>query len=124
MSSWNFISKPDAGGNSEIQVIASEDDMSGAISGSAIFRGVTFSISGQWVAKGSVPGRNDSVFWLGGSTTTDPAPTLFSAIGELNIGVSPQIMTINVTSIGSADGRVMVQSDTLVGSAPPDDDGD
>lgn len=114
MSSWNFKSQPDAGGNSALQIIATEDDMTGAISGSAIFRGTTYNIKGQWVAKGSVTGRNDSVFWLGGATS-DAAPTLFSAVGELNISVSPQTMTINVTCISSADGRVMVFSDKLVG---------
>jgi hypothetical protein len=109
MSSWNFVSQPDAGGNSELTIAATEDDMSGAIVGSATLHGATYQIKGQWVAKGSVTGRNDSVFWLGGSTT-DAAPILFSAVGELNISVVPNTMTINVSCISSADGVMKIFS--------------
>lgn len=103
MGVWDFASKAEDDGTVVMTIALSEDDSNGNLGGSVKFRGTTYAVTGQWAAKGSVTGRNASVFWFGG-TSPDSAPTFIAAAGDVDLGVSPATMDIAVTTASSGDG--------------------
>jgi hypothetical protein len=103
MGLWDFASKAEDDHSQEMVTALQENDANGALSGTVTFRKRVFSVTGQWAAKGSVPGRNASVFWFGGSTS-DAAPCFLVASGDLDNSTSPATMAITVTTANAGDG--------------------
>jgi|GEM_PF-6591012 len=75
MSQWNMGSSPDPQtGQREFTMNITTDDSTGAMNGTVTFQQVNYNVSGEWAASGSLPGRNYSAFYLGGSAAIISAP--------------------------------------------------
>lgn len=101
---WKFASKPEDDGTVEMTVTLTEDDTNGAISGTVDFRKSTYTVTGNWAAAGSVPGRKASVFWFGGDCE-DVATHYLAAVGDLGTHGATQFMNIAVITASSGDGK-------------------
>lgn len=119
MTQWQFTSEPDQDGNVTLLVTLTSDDSTGNWNGTANFRGTPFSVTGQWAAAGSVPGRRDSVFWFGGSNA-DASAFLVGA-GDLFFATSGDSMQIAVTTASAGDGRDYGFNGKLARTNSPDD---
>lgn len=118
MTQWQFTSEPDQDGNVTLLVTLTSDDSTGNWNGTAKFRGVPYAVSGQWAAAGSVPGRNDSVFWFGGGNAD--ASAFIVAAGDLILSSHPNEMQIAVTTASAGDGRDYGYNDKLVRTDDPE----
>lgn len=121
MGMWQFTSEPDDDGKVTMLVTLTSDDATGALSGTAKFRDVPYSVTGQWAAAGSVPGRNDSVFWFGGANA-DVSAFLVGA-GDLIFSTTPATMQIAVTTASAGDGRDYGYNGKLTRIDDPDEPG-
>jgi hypothetical protein len=120
MTAWQFTSPPDENGNATLTVDLTSDDATGNWNGTANFRGTPYKVTGQWAAAGSVPGRNDSIFWFGG--TNAEASAFLVAAGDLFF--DPQAydsMQIAVTTASAGDGQDYGYNGKLTRTNSPDD---
>lgn len=118
MTEWQYSSTPDDDGTVTLVVALTSDDSTGNWNGTAKFRGVPYAVEGQWAAAGSVPGRNDSVFWFGGANAD--ASAFIAAAGDLLMSQTPNAMQIAVTTASAGDGRDYGYNGKLIRTDDPD----
>lgn len=122
MTQWQFSSTPDDDHVVELMLDLNSDDATGQWNGTAAFRSVTYSVTGQWAAAGSVPGRKDSVFWFGGANAD--ASMFIVAAGDLLLSQTPHMMQIAVTTASTADGADFGYNGKLVRTNDPGNEPD
>jgi hypothetical protein len=103
MSNWNMGSKPHPDGSRDVAIAFSNDDSTGAMSGSVQFEGGTFQIAGNWAASRSVPGRNYSAFALWGSNQQGATQYIAATGTMVGPGTSPQMIQLNLIRVSTAD---------------------
>lgn len=121
MGQWNYASGPNDRGEYPTKVNLTENDDTGALSGTVLFREVTFNVTGQWAAAGSDPERNFSVFWFGGGNSD--VSIFLSAVGNIEYAASPPHMDVTITTASAANGQDYGYNDRLFGTdaAPASD---
>ena len=103
MSHWVMGSAKHSDGTRDLTIDFTNDDSNGAMSGSLVFEGSTYYISGNWAASGSIPGRNYSAFALWGSDQ-QAATVYVAAVGTMDgPGSAPQSITINLSRASTGD---------------------
>lgn len=122
MGVWNYASKPEQDGSIELKLSLNEIDSNGALSGTALFRSVSYNVTGQWAAAGSVPGRNASVFWFGGANGDISA--FLVAAGDIKYSGDPRYMDITVITASAGDGDDYGFNDRIFCTDPPPEDPD
>lgn len=105
MSHWVLGSEEHADGTRDVTIDFNNDDSTGQMSGSLVFKGRTYGISGSWAASGSVPGRNASAFGLYG-VCQEGATDFVGVVGIMTgPGGSPQSILMNLDRASSGDGE-------------------
>ena len=103
MSHWVMGSAKHSDGTRDLTIDFTNDDSNGAMSGSLVFEGSTYYISGNWAASGSIPGRNYSAFALWGSDQ-QAATVYVAAVGTMaGPGSAPQSIAINLSRASTGD---------------------
>ncbi len=75
--------------------------------------GITYSVTGEWAASGSVPGRNASAFVLSGNNGA-AAPNFVAAAGLMQgPGNAPESITINLIVSSSSAGDIKTWQEIL-----------
>jgi hypothetical protein len=105
MSNWEMGSKPYSDGTRDVLINFLTDDTTGAIQGMLRFKGMVFTVHGNWAASGSVPGRNVSSFALWGSDSA-AATDYVAATGTMKgAGNNPQSIALNLLRVESGSGQ-------------------
>lgn len=70
MAVFNFHSKPNDDGSSDIVLVLTGDDATGNLSGTYTYKGDVFKVTGAWAAAGSVADRNFNAMSFSGADST------------------------------------------------------
>ncbi|MCR2832890.1 hypothetical protein [Parerythrobacter lacustris] len=98
MSNWEMGSAAGAGGARDVTINFLNDDSIGKVGGTLWFKGEPFTVSGQWAAIGTTPGRKGSsvAFWGVDSTGSD----YIAGVGSVDIENSgPARIDLNLLRI-------------------------
>ncbi|TRD11865.1 hypothetical protein FGU71_08365 [Erythrobacter insulae] len=88
-------------GSASINVSANGN---GQMAGTVVFQDVNYAVTGEWAAADSVPGRNYSAFFLGGSDD-QTAPEFIAVGGTMKgPGSAPVSISMNLIRTDSTDG--------------------
>lgn len=104
MSNWEMGSAAGAGGSREVVINFLNDDSKGTVGGTLWFKGEPFTVSGQWAAIGSMPGRNGSsvAFWGVDSAGID----YIAGLGSLDLESSgPARIDLNLMRIQDSNSQ-------------------
>ncbi|MCA1748856.1 MAG: hypothetical protein LC634_04775 [Sphingomonadales bacterium] len=103
MSHWVLGSEEYPDGTRDVTIDFTNNDANGEMSGTLVFKGHTFYISGNWAASGSIPGRNHSAFALWGSD--QQAATVYVAVaGTMDgPGSAPEDIVMNLIRVSTGD---------------------
>ncbi|MEO1044032.1 MAG: hypothetical protein AAFX04_01175 [Pseudomonadota bacterium] len=103
MGVWKLGSKPYDDGSRDV-ILAVNATGAGPVTGTLTFKQVEYTANGDWAASGSVPGRNYSAFYVGGSDNQS-APEFIVAAGTMKgSGADPDSISINIVRTDSTDG--------------------
>jgi hypothetical protein len=115
MSHW-YLGRPIIDSRFDLRDVVIDiqtDDSVGSMQGTIVFQGVTFTVTGQWAASGSVPGRNASAFRLSGSDG-EVAPVYIAAAGiMIGPGPSPKSINMDISRASTTDGTLFDWGGTL-----------
>lgn len=99
MSAWNMASD-----DGTLQIAFVTDDATGAIGGTLVFQKVEYTVSGNWGASNSIPGRNYSAFAI--YATEGSGLYYLSMVGTIEgPGSAPTSMDINLNRADCSDGQ-------------------
>ncbi len=114
MSNWELGSKPFHDGTRDVTINFINDDAIGAVTGTLFLLGVPFSVTGNWAASGSVPGRNHSAFAVWGYN--DGGATEYIAAAGIMIGTgdAPTSIDMNLFRVDTGKGRQFVWDGQLL----------
>jgi hypothetical protein len=105
MENWELGSKPFKDGTQDIKANLMADENNGGLTGQLWFKGMLYTIGGNWAAAGSVAGRNVSAFALWGSDGV-AATDYIAATGTFaGTGMSPTSAQLNLIRVRTSDGQ-------------------
>ncbi|NNC73037.1 MAG: hypothetical protein HKN78_09200 [Sphingomonadaceae bacterium] len=103
MSTWILGSEEQSDGSRDVTIDFQNDDSTGQMGGTLVFKGKPFFIKGAWAASGSIPGRNYSAFSLWGSDQQD-ATEFVAVAGTMDgPGSAPQSISMNLIRVSTGD---------------------
>ena len=123
MAGFNFHSKPNDDGSSDVVLVLSGDDATGSLSGTFTYKGDVFKVAGNWAAAGSVADRNFNAMSFSGCDSAS-GTVMVAATGTFASTISGGMdMQFNCLRVSTQNDRQYAWDDVLYAS-PQDDPGD